>query len=140
MIQLIYGSTAVKPFTNEQLVELLKKAREKNERLNITGMLLYYDRSFIQVLEGDAEAVDGLFETIKNADRHESVTMFFRRETTAREFPEWEMGFMELSDDDIAKVPGYTEVLNEHTLNAAYFADHPSYAKTFLAAFMQNLR
>jgi hypothetical protein len=140
MIQLIYGSTAVNPFTSDQLVELLKAARQKNERLNVTGMLLYYDSSFIQVLEGEAEAVDSLFETIKSDDRHEAVTRFFRRETAVREFPEWEMAFREITDADIAKVPGYSEVLKQHTLNASYFADHPSYARTFLGAFMQNLR
>ena len=140
MIQLIYASTAKNPFTSEQLVELLKKSREKNQRLNITGMLLYFDKSFIQVLEGEAAAVDGLYETITKDERHVNISLIFRREIPAREFPEWEMGFMELTDDDIANVPGYSEILKQHTLNSSYWSDHPSYAKAFLEAFMENLR
>ena len=140
MIQLIYGSTAVKPFTSPELVELLNKARQKNERLNITGLLLYFDSSFIQVLEGDAAAVDGLMESIKADERHEGIAIFFREEVTNREFPDWEMAFLQISDDDIAKLPGYSEVLKQRTLNSRLFADNPSKAKTFLNAFMQNLR
>jgi hypothetical protein len=39
--------------SDDNLKDLLKKSRAKNETLNITGMLLYLDPFFIQVLEGE---------------------------------------------------------------------------------------
>jgi hypothetical protein len=47
MIQYIYVSSSVKPFSNEELLELLGKSRENNERLGITGMLVYKGGVFI---------------------------------------------------------------------------------------------
>ncbi|NJO83577.1 MAG: BLUF domain-containing protein, partial [Blastochloris sp.] len=46
--------------TDDQLREILVKARDKNRRLNVTGMLLYRDRFFIQALEGEQEVVEPL--------------------------------------------------------------------------------
>lgn len=52
MYHLIYTSYAIEPFDEAKLIELLKKARENNRLLDITGMLLYVNGKFMQVLEG----------------------------------------------------------------------------------------
>lgn len=57
-IMLIYGSSSTDRFSEADLVPLLQQAREKNQRLNVTGMLLYRDGNFLQVLEGERETVD----------------------------------------------------------------------------------
>ena len=55
MICLIYASSATKAMSQDELKALLAKARTNNQRDNITGMLLYNDGNFLQVLEGEAE-------------------------------------------------------------------------------------
>lgn len=50
MINLIYTSSAVELFREDELVELLKTSRDNNRRRGITGMLLYNDGNFLQVL------------------------------------------------------------------------------------------
>jgi hypothetical protein len=45
LIHLIYSSAARQAFSDEDLIELLTRARAKNARLGITGMLLYTDGS-----------------------------------------------------------------------------------------------
>ena len=70
MFQLIYASHAKHAFDETELVSLLKASRTKNLKLNITGMLLYKDGIFMQLLEGDETEVRKLFSTIKHDNRH----------------------------------------------------------------------
>ncbi|MEB0262865.1 MULTISPECIES: BLUF domain-containing protein [unclassified Mucilaginibacter] len=46
-----------KPFTTKQLKDLLKESRDNNIRVGITGLLLYNDGAFMQVLEGYEDPV-----------------------------------------------------------------------------------
>ncbi len=57
MFFLVYVSSAVRPFSRVDLDDLLATSRANNARVGITGMLLYKDGNFMQVLEGDEEAV-----------------------------------------------------------------------------------
>ena len=59
MHQLVYVSAATHAFTKSELLELLNKARANNQRLGITGLLLFKDGDFIQLLEGDKSCRTG---------------------------------------------------------------------------------
>ncbi len=61
MLSLIYVSSSTRAFSDADLVALLEQSQEKNARLDITGMLLYKDGNFMQVLEGPDDAVRQLF-------------------------------------------------------------------------------
>ena len=108
--QLIYGSTETHAFTNLELAELLRRARINNAGLEITGMLLYHDHSFMQILEGDKEEVDALFEKIQQDSRHGGVNIFCRSQSAQREFPEWSMAFHAPTDNEIAELGGFKDV------------------------------
>jgi hypothetical protein len=95
MLQLIYASAAVTPLSVEAVRELLLRARHKNAARGITGMLLYHGGSFLQVLEGPAEAVDAVFRTINADNRHGNIRLLYRDEITAPEFGDWSMGFVD---------------------------------------------
>ena len=60
---LVYTSISNQKMSDDNLKDLLKKSRLKNEMLNITGMLLYLDPFFIQILEGE-EAIVNLISKI----------------------------------------------------------------------------
>lgn len=62
--QLLYISAAEHEFSEKELEELLKAARENNERLEISGMLLFHKGSFIQALEGKKDDVERLYQNI----------------------------------------------------------------------------
>jgi hypothetical protein len=49
---LVYVSSAIYIFTQEELLILLDQCVELNKNNGITGMLLYKDGNFMQVLEG----------------------------------------------------------------------------------------
>lgn len=60
--ELIYISAARHNFTEEELQELLVKARHNNQSLGVTGMLLFHEGSFIQASEGEKGQVEKLYE------------------------------------------------------------------------------
>ena len=113
MIQLVYVSTSVKPFTNDDLFELLGKARKSNEALGITGMLLYKNSEFMQALEGDADSVHSVSAKIAKDPRHKEIQILVDDPCKQREFPDWSMGFQNLNDIDPRDVPGYNTFLKQ---------------------------
>ena len=43
----VYVSSAVRPLTEDEILDILLVARQNNERLGVTGMLLYRDGNFL---------------------------------------------------------------------------------------------
>jgi hypothetical protein len=61
-VHIVYASSALQPFTTSELQGLLEQARPKKSTLAVTGMLLYKDGNFMEVLEGEEEAVTNSLE------------------------------------------------------------------------------
>ncbi|TLS69084.1 blue light sensor protein [Mariprofundus erugo] len=101
MIRLVYVSVASEPFDEQKLLQLLAKSRANNTRLGISGQLIYSEGTFMQVLEGPADAVDATFERIKKDTRHQHINLIERSTIDQREFPEWSMGFKSMSREEL---------------------------------------
>ena len=110
MNQVVYSSAALAPFSEAQLSELLVRARKKNERLGVSGMLLYHDGSFLQVLEGEPSVLDSLLAVISVDKRHHRVVTLLKREVDERHFGDWRMGFASTKNLP-TNLPGYSEYL-----------------------------
>ena len=134
MIFLIYASSATQGMTEADLLDILTKARENNTRLGITGMLLYHGGNFLQVLEGEAEAVEALFQKIQSDPRHKQISGILKRPLSEREFGDWKMGFVNLNTLNPDDLPGYSDFLRK-PLNPDTFNDDPSLAQVFLQTF-----
>ncbi len=93
LFQLIYASTATRPFAEVDLRILLSNSRRRNEAAGISGILVYAEGSFLQVLEGPQNAVLETFERISRDPRHKRVIRLSRREIAERSFPGWSMAF-----------------------------------------------
>jgi hypothetical protein len=109
LMQLAYTSASLQVFTVPELITLLDRARDKNKRLGITGMLLYVENSFFQVLEGESEVVLPLYQEIVLDPRHTSVTTVIAEPLPERAFPDWTMGFSTLSREDFLDIPGLND-------------------------------
>ena len=108
LLQLVYVSAAAVEFTDEDLYRLLSVARENNEKLDVTGVLLFKDNTFFQVLEGDPEVVQALYDKIELDPRHNNVLLLASRSIDLRNFGQWSMGFMQ-DQQDIAELPGFVD-------------------------------
>jgi hypothetical protein len=110
-LQLIYVSKATKEMTKEDLTNLLEQSRERNKKLNVTGMLLYSGLSFIQVLEGASNDVEDIYESIIKDDRNTDNYIVQKKGIDEREFPNWTMGFRDLTEEDIRNIEGLSDFL-----------------------------
>lgn len=96
LYELAYLSTSTRLLSDAELDDLLTQARAKNATLGVTGMLLYKDKSFLQVIEGERDVLDPLFQTIRRDMRHQNVRQLFFRPCEGRNFADWQMGFARL--------------------------------------------
>lgn len=110
LYSLAYESQASVPFTEPDLLDLLARSRAKNAGLEITGILLYRQGTFLQVLEGDRDRVDELYATISADARHHAVDTVLVEDRAVRRFPEWTMGFADV-DGHLGDVDGFNDVL-----------------------------
>jgi hypothetical protein len=74
-----------------ELGGIFTTARRNNKRLGITGALVITDDAFAQALEGEEDAVRGLYERIRQDPRHEHVTLIEAATVDDRVFGRWAM-------------------------------------------------
>jgi Sensors of blue-light using FAD len=135
MIHIIYASVETQDFSSAQLTELLQKARVKNEDLHVTGMLLYSDGNFFQVLEGEPDSVEGMYKKLQLDKRHQQLTMIVREPIAKRYFADWSMGFSSVTPEELRQVDG----LNDFFRDGSCFVGLDSgRAKKLLAAFAEG--
>ena len=75
-----------------QLAAILQASKRNNQPLGITGALVFDDKWFLQVLEGDRRAIWRQFQRIDADERHSDVQLIEMREVGARLFGNWWMG------------------------------------------------
>ena len=101
--RIIYLSSATKLLSNNELKNLLSNSKTKNITNEITGLLLYIDGDFLQVIEGNKKDVLNLFELIKTDNRNRFVIPVFSDFVEKRQFPDWSMGFSQLTYNELKK-------------------------------------
>lgn len=93
LTRLMYASETAEAWSPATLQALLDHARAANERRHITGMLSFDSRYFLQVLEGDRQAVNEVFSRIAADPRHRRVELLEVAATDERRFARWNMAF-----------------------------------------------
>ncbi|MEA2999125.1 MAG: hypothetical protein QOH04_2658 [Sphingomonadales bacterium] len=92
---LLYVSRSLLRLPDEagEVDRIIAVARPENERLGVTGALMFTQAHFAQVLEGDQAAVETLMERIRRDPRHDTVTIVSAAAREARLFPRWSMAY-----------------------------------------------
>jgi hypothetical protein len=123
MIQISYISSAKEPMTTEQLIALLQQCLANNAERGVTGLLLYGNATFLQVLEGDEKVIDDLFDKIQKDPRHAHIQFLHRRTIECRQYSDWSMGFKRVSDKDLMHIEGLRD-FSAKDFNAEYLTEH----------------
>ena len=84
---------------------LLEQARAKNLKNEITGVLIYVQGSFIQLLEGEEPALSETFSRIATDTRHTGLMKLSDRNVEKRSFPDLQMGFRLVSEKELSEDP-----------------------------------
>lgn len=107
MHRIIYVSHAAISFELHQLDWLLTQARTFNAAHEITGILLYSNEQFLQVLEGDEATLRALYARICQDSRHWGVTTHADRPIGRRVFTDWQMAFQMIPPQQFLRLAGH---------------------------------
>ncbi len=138
MFHLTYVSSAAQDFSKADLNELLAQCRESNARLGLTGMLLYKDGNFMQVLEGEEVVVREVYAKISTDPRHKGEIVLQQGPLEERQFPDWSMGFRDLDSPESRPAAGYSEFLNI-PLTGQEFSGKPTRSQRLLLTFKKSM-
>lgn len=134
--RLVYVSAASRLLRQSELVALLAESREHNSRHGITGLLLYRDGDFMQLLDGEESVVRQLFGRIARDPRHRGVIVLVEENVAEPLFADWSMGFRNLDDEALSVMPGFTPFVRSAL--ASEFANDPSGCAAMLNFFQAN--
>lgn len=107
LFSLVYSSRASGNFRDSALTALLRQARAHNQQARLSGLLLYGQGQFLQVLEGAEPTLSELYARIQADPRHRDVRLLAYGPIAARSFPDWRMGFAATDENLVAKVTGF---------------------------------
>jgi len=136
LVHCVYCSASTNgEFNSAGLTTLLAECREKNSKVGLTGMLLYHNDTFFQVLEGDRPVVEALLEKLVKDKRHERVTKIILEAIEERAFARWTMGYSKISKEELADIPDLNDFFAQ---GRSYMELGEGRAKTLLNAFKEG--
>jgi hypothetical protein len=100
LYQLIYISERCSLDGDEVINDIKLQAEKNNQKLNITGALLFNERYFLQYIEGEVNSVNTLYTAICSDTRHSNVRLLLRKGIEKRDFSRWSLGVKKLLDTE----------------------------------------
>jgi hypothetical protein len=99
LVELVYTSEVANSVTSDDIHHFVDRARIKNRRHGLSGVLISSPPYFIQLLEGKADEVIETFSAIQQDPRHHNVHVLYIGSLLERSFPDWDMGLIESTGD-----------------------------------------
>ncbi len=91
MFELTYSSFASPDLNKKDIFEIERISTFYNAINDITGCLVYHNKEFVQILEGDELVVKALFAKITKDNRHRAISSVFIGSIAERQFKDWRM-------------------------------------------------
>lgn len=74
-----------------ELQDIEARSKSNNGSSGVSGFLFYHDYQFLQILQGDFDQVNLIFDKLKNDPRHCDVRIIWYADSGDRAFDKWEM-------------------------------------------------
>ena len=84
------------------LIGILRQARTKNKLSDVTGLLVFIDGMFLQVLEGEEGTVKDLMKKITEDTRHQDIKVIRGSNVEKLTFSNWEIAYTSPSAKKLA--------------------------------------
>lgn len=135
MFQLTYQSKISPELTIAEIESILIDARKRNNTHEITGCLVYFEESIVQILEGEESNVLQLFDKIKSDSRHHTLDLLWEGPSRQRYFPKWDMALYAPIDDS-----EYYDSKEAFVTNMTLLADLSKKTTSALLSFWSTVR
>ena len=108
-----YVSTVNPKLSETDIQEALDFSKRWNNDHDITGILLYSQGNFFQVLEGEEQLLKDLFDRIKADERHHNIITIFQKQIPHIKFDGYKVDFISLDQGYEAKnIDSYFSQIN----------------------------
>jgi Sensors of blue-light using FAD len=120
LIRLVYVSTAQDTVDLNEFKRILLQAQSSNLRRDLTGMLAFNSKLFLQAIEGARDQINDLYARIMRDSRHHSLALLKYSEIEERHWSSWSMGFAAPNADNRALFLKYSSqsVFNPYVMKA----------------------
>lgn len=81
----------------KDLKSIINVSKKNNSQHEVCGVLLIHESRFLQVLEGERDALYELMKKIEVDDRHGDVDILVNQSVENRSFKDWNMDVFDLS-------------------------------------------
>jgi hypothetical protein len=122
--------------SDADLEQIVASATRRNTANGITGMLLYADDHFMQLLEGEEALVDATFARVREDPRHGEVTVTERGPIASRSFANWSMGFKRMGREAMHALSAAVPAVAPNSASPATLA--PSLAAAILSELARD--
>ena len=139
MIRLVYSSSARAGLTARDLEQILLSARTRNTTHKVTGMLLYRDGVFLQLLEGRRDNVHDIYNLIGRDRRHHHLINLLEETITERDFPSWTMGYSIPAPAQLERFGENLDCARRPAVSMAALGVNPPLATRFLLSFAERM-
>ena len=101
--RLVYSSEAAPDLDMADFEQMLAESRVRNKARGITGVLVFVDGVFLQILEGEKAKVLELMDTIERDPRHGGIKVFYEHDGVERAFGSWSMAYLSPSAEEVSR-------------------------------------
>jgi len=120
--ELIYTSLSSVQDDAEEVKKILASSERNNVANTVTGLLMFDGHRYIQILEGEAENVDQLYDVISKDPRHKDLELLHKGGISGRSFENWRMAYealpLGLLEDLAENMAVFSMELDGETLNS----------------------
>lgn len=134
LLEIVYSSETPVAMTPDAVRALLERARQKNAEWNVTGLLCYDHKQFLQIIEGETDVIMDLFHAIQNDSRHTNVRILHEGDITARAFNDWKMAYEPIPS---GLLPTLTRAIHRSSLGTE-LDDNMSAGRRIFTLFMDE--
>ena len=100
MKRITYISRITNSVSDKEIERIGAISSQNNKQIRVTGLLVFFEKLFYQIIEGDDKKIDQLFTKISNDPRHDNI---LRLKTeygiNERLFPNWGMKMINLDNN-----------------------------------------
>ena len=98
MHTITYVSTASPELSEDDIKKLLETSKRANIENSISGIFIYADGNFFQIIEGEAQKIKALYQTIEQDSRHFNLIKLLDKKIEAFSFASYTSSFTIISD------------------------------------------
>jgi hypothetical protein len=100
LVHIVYCSLASAELSPSAVLHMVERAQERNPERGISGMLVFGNQRFLQMIEGPRRAVSDLYHTVVRDPRHTDLVLIDFAYKPARDFGRWGMALYDASHSD----------------------------------------